>query len=590
MMSDHWKSLARILGAPGAADPPAKSETTKPVSARTVPAKVAVPPETDSAELPKDLTVAEPPAPAAPPKDILGFTSFNALDEGQENDLDSVFKPQKTRSESPAAKEPAAPAPATNSGRTPLDEFLGSPAEEPSKGPSSWDELIDRLGVADTGPSPEKTSPARGFGSGLGVDANKPQEIVEKKPVSAKIVEPDPLAELGDLGWGQPRRKSASQQKPAAAPAPTERPSESPASEETRGAREARPPREPSEGRAPREARGPRENREPRPESREPRPESREPRPESREPRPVREPRGDSREPRPRNSPRTTGNESTGRSSANTDVERSEVAASGDDGDQKSPRRGRRRGQRQKLDSDVLSWDDEPLSPTARRSADADADGDDEDRKGRVPYGNMDLDDEPDDDLDGPQGEAGVDEAAGEAAPRRRRRRGRRRRGGDFTGEAAEKDSRDDATRDEIASEPPEISSTGRAIDAEFDDDHEDDDEAVALRRSRRRRRRRPSDGVSEPAADADQVLPSDDDDDPFGAEVFETGGFDGEILEVDDADEAVSYNIQRNVPTWLEAVDILISANVESRKRDPKRGGGGGGGNGRGPRPRRRE
>jgi hypothetical protein len=172
MMSDHWKSLARLLGAPGAADPPAKSETTKPVSARTVPAKVAEPQVADSTELQKDLPQAEPVAPAAPPKDILGFTSFNALDDdqgdSQDDGLDSVFKPKKTRFESPEAKDSVAPVPPASSARTPLDEFLGSPVEEPNKGPSSWDELIDRLGVADTSASQEKRPPASGFGSGLG--------------------------------------------------------------------------------------------------------------------------------------------------------------------------------------------------------------------------------------------------------------------------------------------------------------------------------------------------------------------------------------------------------------------------------------
>jgi hypothetical protein len=142
--------------------------------------------------------------------------------------------------------------------------------------------------------------------------------------------------------------------------------------------------------------------------------------------------------------------------------------------------------------------------------------------------------------------------------------------------------------RDDAPSEPPAVAGAGRAIDAEFDDDHEDDEEAVALRRSRRRRRRRPADNASEAVASDDRVLPSDDDSDAFGAEIFETGGFEAESLEPEGAEEVVAYNIQRNVPTWLEAVDILISANVESRKRDPKRGGGGG--NGRGPRPRRRD
>jgi hypothetical protein len=211
-------------------------------------------------------------------------------------------------------------------------------------------------------------------------------------------------------------------------------------------------------------------------------------------------------------------------------------------------RRGRRRGQRQRMSEDSSDLTAEKFG---RESED--------DFASDIFEGDL-LE-------DGASSEADDDEGTGADEPvRRRRRRGRRRRSGAAEGqeEAGELKPASEADTD------------GRAIEAEFDDDHEDDDEAVVLRRSRRRRRRRSPDAEPK-AAGYDGELDSSD---------VESVAYDA-MTEGDEDDDVSTFVVQGNVPTWLNAVELLVNANIESRKRDPKRSGGSSGGGNR-PRPRR--
>lgn len=198
--------------------------------------------------------------------------------------------------------------------------------------------------------------------------------------------------------------------------------------------------------------------------------------------------------------------------------------------DELPPRRGRRRrGQRQQLAETELGGDEESRPEPAELL----------DREGDSVDG---------DDDDAPRG-------------RSRRRRGRRGRGRGSRDSEAARDDRSDRDRPALG-------------ESAFDDDHEDDLEVEAIRQERRGRRRglpdREERGRAEDergsrqAARQLQAQESDDDE--------------------DDA-EPVSRRSSRHrdVPTWLETVDLLISVNLESRKKSR------GNGNGRGRGSRRR-
>jgi hypothetical protein len=45
-----------------------------------------------------------------------------------------------------------------------------------------------------------------------------------------------------------------------------------------------------------------------------------------------------------------------------------------------------------------------------------------------------------------------------------------------------------------------------------------------------------------------------------------------------DASDEDISaYGVQSDIPTWTDAVEILVNANLDSRKRNPSSGRSGG-------------
>lgn len=214
------------------------------------------------------------------------------------------------------------------------------------------------------------------------------------------------------------------------------------------------------------------------------------------------------------------------------------------------------------MTEESIGWEEEPRARRDAREEDEDAFGG---------FGEVEAEDDLDLDVArGEEAERAEEEPssdAGEEVPRRRRRRGRRRRGG---GGEAEGEAKPERSSEEGGAAPRDMAErdvAGRAIEAEFDDDHEDDEEALALRRSRRGRRRRGGAGTGAGAG----VAASDR---GVGHDTPQSSNYDEEVGE-DDGD-VVLQNTQRNVPTWAEAVDLLIAPNLESRKREPARGGRG--------------
>ncbi|MGV3483146.1 MAG: hypothetical protein ACO1RT_01870, partial [Planctomycetaceae bacterium] len=138
------------------------------------------------------------------------------------------------------------------------------------------------------------------------------------------------------------------------------------------------------------------------------------------------------------------------------------------------------------------------------------------------------------------------DVPAEESVGRPRRRRGRRGRGGSGA---------DRGASDRVAPERKEPSARGAldepafaseldAIEAvELDDDHEDDDEVERIRRGRRRGRDR---GDSGPRSEAS-----------FDAAPMAAG-----------AQDEIQAPKHRNVPTWLDTINLLVDSNIERHRR----------------------
>ena len=77
------------------------------------------------------------------------------------------------------------------------------------------------------------------------------------------------------------------------------------------------------------------------------------------------------------------------------------------------------------------------------------------------------------------------------------------------------------------------------------------------------------------------------------GDEDRDSGHDQAPAADVDDSDDSRSgVRKPRNLPTWNETVDVIVQANIASRKKQPRRrrGGGGSGGGGGGGRGRRRD
>jgi ribonuclease E len=195
-------------------------------------------------------------------------------------------------------------------------------------------------------------------------------------------------------------------------------------------------------------------------------------------------------------------------------------------------------------------------------------------------------------------------EAGDEERPRRRRRRGRGR------GRGRDRDDADRTTEAKDAAHADDADDDGRLSDARDDDEDAADgaglpEEGEPSRdRPRRkrggRRRRRGSGEGREGAADAARpaatngrapARAADDDDDDDEDD-------DGPLLQADDGeddddDEGSSAGGRRashkNIPTWADAIGVMVETNLQSRKNSPQRPAGqrertrGGRGRGRG-------
>ncbi|MEM9352079.1 MAG: hypothetical protein AAGA92_03620 [Planctomycetota bacterium] len=192
------------------------------------------------------------------------------------------------------------------------------------------------------------------------------------------------------------------------------------------------------------------------------------------------------------------------------------------------------------------------------------------------------------------------DEPGDKPKRRRRRRRGRRGRGGRSgdspAAENADLADSDDGLGSRSGAEDADDgfgAGLGPAEKEESGDD-EDGEERRPRRRRSRRRRRKPAESGAETGSVSDSA---DEDDDLANV------GF-GQGLEGDDAEAeegAPRRSSHRSIPSWSEAINVIVDANLEGRSRAPsrasssrgrggrggrggrRRGGGGGGGRGDG-------
>jgi hypothetical protein len=189
-------------------------------------------------------------------------------------------------------------------------------------------------------------------------------------------------------------------------------------------------------------------------------------------------------------------------------------------------------------DGPALGWDAEPVEPAPRSRR-------------------ADVREESVEEAEAPSDEEG---------PTRRRRR-RRRRGG-------RSDEEGSAEPSDAASRPAvEEDDFGFAEELFVDDEVEEtrpsdesDEAETPARRGRGRGRRRRRTGEEEGTAAAPR---------PARKAAAES-------VEETDEDEDLSEARHRNIPTWMETVDLLVLPNMENRKRgggrsEPRRGGRGG-------------
>lgn len=515
MIHDHWKALARLLGAPGAAEPPASKAKVKP--AETVEEASAKSSAKEGGFSSKG-TVALP-----------GNVPPTVAATERSSDAPSLERVESSSSRRSSEIE-----------TSPLKEMV-----EASQTPtgSSWDELVEKLGVPSEGSQTRKQSTPAISSS---TSASSPEQFASPQASGAgsrRASEQKEVAAKKSLGFGsgltgepldseerEPRREEVQNQSVFAR---TEIPEGSEAStvgDDLGLDIDWGTPRRREQGR--RGAEGGREQRGGR-----------------------REPRGRQGQERETAPPARGVSRTSDESVADADLQQEkarEIPGREGERDDRGAGRGQRRGQRQRMGEAGSEVDSPEIHDAAAarsrsvrsRKIDPFVEDTDEFASG------LDLD------FDSAESMAVEDETNEEDSTRRRRRRGRRRRGGARGAEGEGKDVQDIA-----AVESDEFGSL-HAPEATFDDDHEDDEEVVDMRRSRRRRRRGSGEGVKERSTSEEPGQLAIDD---------------------DDVDSDVTYQPQRNVPTWLEAVDLLVVPNIESRKREPRRGSGGQGSGGSG-------
>ncbi|HTN76499.1 MAG TPA: hypothetical protein VL096_14670 [Pirellulaceae bacterium] len=247
---------------------------------------------------------------------------------------------------------------------------------------------------------------------------------------------------------------------------------------------------------------------------------------------------------------RPRGNEPAARSTA--DVERAPRREEEPAGDR--PRRRRRR--RRRGEAGVESTEERLPKSQVSAPAYERGEGDDDEV---ADHFDVPVDSYDNDEL---EGEPTVsEEKTGEEEPRRKRRRRRRGRGR----------GREQA--------PAEAVAAGPAHDADYVDDEDDEDdviEAVKPAPPRREPNRGPAPAPRQRRAEA-----------PVSREVDHHDDDDEE--EEDDEDHAMDHAEHRGIPTWQDAMAIVVGTNMEARAKNPAgaRGGRGRGGRGRGGRNR---
>jgi hypothetical protein len=168
--------------------------------------------------------------------------------------------------------------------------------------------------------------------------------------------------------------------------------------------------------------------------------------------------------------------------------------------------------------------------------------------------------------------------------PRRRRRRRRGRGRDEVRGERSEKSGNEAAAPGE-STEGWEEASDGEfgeedAADSgpEGEDRAEGDNEDRPVRRRRRRRRRssRPGEAETrvgegaEATSDADGDEEDDDHDDEEAAAPRQAAGHDDD--DDDDDDDDLPRESHKNIPTWSDAISVMVETNLQSRKNSPSR------------------
>jgi hypothetical protein len=202
-------------------------------------------------------------------------------------------------------------------------------------------------------------------------------------------------------------------------------------------------------------------------------------------------------------------------------------------------------------------------------------------------------DEEGEGDESGPEGEGREDRAEGDRPRRRRRRRGGRRsrrnredrapRSADAEDQEAVAEGSD--LESETISETVEASLEAAAQDEPGGEETADSEtgesetgeprERKGRRRRRRRGRRKPEGAKGEGAAtdestgEADAELPDEDDDDGMLDTADVPLG-----LGDDEHDDHLDKNSHRAIPSWEDAIGMIVAVNMEARAKSPRSSG----------------
>jgi hypothetical protein len=228
-----------------------------------------------------------------------------------------------------------------------------------------------------------------------------------------------------------------------------------------------------------------------------------------------------------------------------------------------------------------------PVEPPVRRPEQRRAGPQWRDPESLIRRRSDDDEEEPSAEADELRGEVQDEQQGAADAEKGGRRRRRRRRGRGRDRDAAGEQHQEGAVPGEADVESDEW---GRAHDEEGPQDAESGDLAAdadeaAEKPARRRPRRRRRGGSAE---DADGAAPAgarigrsaspevdddDDDDDDDDHELAVSG--DSDMDDDSDADEGGRRSAHKNIPTWSEAIGVMVETNMQSRKSSPQRPSG---------------